>query len=648
MVLARSGALAAALVVAPLAILASAQPAAADVPIDDVCDTTTVGTTITLNVDCLTTDALTIPDGFTLNGNGNTITANDPDPSTGDTYTGAVVTNAAGATTMNIENLTVTGPDGGFPYLLPQNSCNSPFPGLFGIYFNDASGSVTNVEVRNIFQTNTAPGSPACGVGHGIRADGVTADRTVTITDTEVSDFQKSGLFASGRMTMNVTGSTIGPPSSVPFSIAQNSVTYTNTSTNSNPPVGAGGTMTGNTIIGGSFSSTGPADPASNASTAVLLFGSNNVTIDKNQIRGQDLGVSVAAGSTNSVISFNAFTRPTVPTPDSFGIGVSVEEGLADTTDLICNTFDGWNTNIEGDTQEACQAAPSTPHVRTVTSHDRVSPGQPFYDRIHVRGLAGGLGATAVARLYGPFTSRAAATCVPGHRVRTKTLHVDNGWNRTPAVHVNATGVYTWRVSLRANAANRSATHRCGQAVETTTVAKLGYVAPIVQGGFSGTISSPDLARRAPAPATIRMPAIGLRAPVMPERVIDGRMTLPANVGHVGWLRKSAGIGDKIGTSVIAGHVSDRHDNPGAMFDLSRAKAGQQITVTRAGTPYKFKVVSKATFDRRHRLPHRYFVTTGRHRLVLISCTKKVVYPNGHFHYTRYVVVVANRIHSRR
>ncbi len=310
--------------------------------------------TITLNADCETTEALTIPDGVTLNGGGNTITAFDPDPSTGDTYIGAVVTNAAGATTMNIENLTITGPDGGFPYLLPQNSCNSPFPGLFGIYFNDASGSVNNVEVRNMFQTNTAPGSPACGVGHGIRADGVTADRTVTITDTEVSDFQKAGLFASGRMTMNVSGSTIGPPSSVPFSIAQNSVTWTNTSTNSNPPVGAGGTMTDSTIIGGSYGETGPADPAGNASTAVLLFGSNNVTIDNNEIRGKDLGISVAARSTNSSISFNAFNRPDPPVADPYGIGVSVDPVLADTTDLICNTFDGWNTDIEGDLQIGC------------------------------------------------------------------------------------------------------------------------------------------------------------------------------------------------------------------------------------------------------------------------------------------------------
>ena len=161
----RSAALLLLVTLVPITVVAISSPASADAPIGSVCNVTATPTTITLNADCVTTEALTIPNGVTLNGAGHTITANDPAPSTGDTYTGAVVTNAAGATTMNIENLTVTGPDGGFPYLLPQNSCNSPFPGLFGIYFNDASGSVTNVEVRNIFQTNTAPGSPACGVG---------------------------------------------------------------------------------------------------------------------------------------------------------------------------------------------------------------------------------------------------------------------------------------------------------------------------------------------------------------------------------------------------------------------------------------------------------------------------------------------------
>jgi trimeric autotransporter adhesin len=179
---------------------------------------------------------------------------------------------------------------------------------------------------------------------------------------------------------------------------------------------------------------------------------------------------------------------------------------------------------------------------------------------------------------------------------------------------------------------------------ETIVVAKPGYVAPEIRGGFSGTIASPpDTDRR--VPITVAIPGIGMNAEVTPEGIVDGRMTLPGDVHDVGWLQNSAGVGDKIGTAVIGGHVSDRHDNPGAMFHLNRARAGQLITVTRGGKRYQFKVVSTATFDRRDKLPHRYFTTTGRHRLALVSCTAKVVFPNGHFHYTRYLVILAIQVH---
>jgi sortase (surface protein transpeptidase) len=78
------------------------------------------------------------------------------------------------------------------------------------------------------------------------------------------------------------------------------------------------------------------------------------------------------------------------------------------------------------------------------------------------------------------------------------------------------------------------------------------------------------------------------------------------------------------------------------MFNLSQAHAGQRITIRHTGKTYRFTVVDTATFDRDHRLPHRYFTTTGRHRLVLISCTHRVTRADGHFHYTRYQVVVAH------
>ena len=67
------------------------------------CTFTTVGSTMTLDADCTTDATITIPDGFTLNGNGHTITALDP---SGGHFLGAVVKNAGG--TANVTNLTVT------------------------------------------------------------------------------------------------------------------------------------------------------------------------------------------------------------------------------------------------------------------------------------------------------------------------------------------------------------------------------------------------------------------------------------------------------------------------------------------------------------------------------------------------------------
>ena len=93
---------------------------------------------------------------------------------------------------MHIQNLTVTGPEDGFQ--LCVNSGNV----LYGIFFNDAGGTVNNVTVDHIFQFQNGAFA-SCETGRAIRADGLTAARTVTITDTTVRDYQKSGFEARGR-----------------------------------------------------------------------------------------------------------------------------------------------------------------------------------------------------------------------------------------------------------------------------------------------------------------------------------------------------------------------------------------------------------------------------------------------------------------
>jgi hypothetical protein len=94
---------------------------------------------------------------------------------------------------------------------------------LYGIFFNDAGGTVSNVTVDHIFQfQNGAFGS--CQTGRAIRADGLSGARTVTISDTTVQDYQKSGFASRGLMTMNLTGSTAAPPSTRGIDLAERSV----------------------------------------------------------------------------------------------------------------------------------------------------------------------------------------------------------------------------------------------------------------------------------------------------------------------------------------------------------------------------------------------------------------------------------------
>jgi hypothetical protein len=311
------------------------------------------GTTFTLGADCATTAPILVPATITtVDGANHTISATDAG---GAQWNGGILTNASAGQTMNVQNLTITGPAAGFQL------CTISTNVLYGIFFDDASGSVNNVTIDHIFQfQNGAFGS--CQTGRAIRANGGGTARTVTITDTTVMDYQKSGFEARGSMTMNVSGSTAGPPHDLRGLIGQNAVSI----------VGATGTIANNTIIGSGDQQ--PGVGGSTDGTGVLLFGAHDVTVDHNTVTGAgtDLGVAVAADSTNAIISFNQIGRTAPDSPDPSGIGVVVDAPSVrlspaalqptqgpSTATLICNTFSGWNTNIVGAVQMSCTPLPN-------------------------------------------------------------------------------------------------------------------------------------------------------------------------------------------------------------------------------------------------------------------------------------------------
>jgi hypothetical protein len=300
--------------------------AVGDPDVETSCPGTLSGTTFTLTTNCDTTVSLTVPDGHTLDGAGHTITAHDPGP--GVPFSGGVLTNAG--TSMNIEDLAIMGT--GFAVI-----CAGQI--LTGIFFNDAGGSVSNVVVQDITQHS------GCPLGLGIRANATAGiARTVTITNTVVSGYQKGALVASGMMTMNVSASTLGPPDRTAPAVlpSQNGVQYGGTGVNA----GSSGTITGSTIYGSGFGN------ASDQGVAVLLFGATGVTLSNSIITGAgtDIGVAVSATSTGVVITRNQIGRTAPDVPDSVGVGVQVESGS--TATVTCNNFSGWITDVVGVAQQ--------------------------------------------------------------------------------------------------------------------------------------------------------------------------------------------------------------------------------------------------------------------------------------------------------
>jgi hypothetical protein len=373
-------------------LLPSPQANAGPIQIDCAAFGTTNGTTFTLNADCNTTVTLTVDDGWTVDGGGHTITAHDDGVTP---FPGPVLTNAVGATSMHVANLTIRGT--GF------SICASPDQ-LSGIRFHDASGTVSNVNVLDITLHS------GCVQGHGIWVRAVAADEpVVTITNTTVTGFQRTGLLGGGATStvpviLNVSGSTFGPADATiaPGVIAQNAVQI-----GSGPATGAS-SFTDNTVVGRAFGGTGT------FSTAMLVTRASNLTIGDNTITGAgtDRGIFVGSASTNVTIENNTIERTSPASPENSGFGVSSDDPAQ--ANLVCNTFSGWVTNLVNETQPPCITTTALPNGTVGTAYSAPvaghSPTPPVTWSVTGGALPPGLTMAADGTISGTPTTEGAFT----------------------------------------------------------------------------------------------------------------------------------------------------------------------------------------------------------------------------------------------
>lgn len=174
------------------------------------CATSTSGSTITLLADCTVTSTFVVPDGYTLDGDGHTIAAVDP---AGGAFLGAVVGNAGDE--MHVVDLTVDANGAG-------GTCHAGLDRLAGIRFVDAGGSVSGTTVQNVLQSAAMRG---CQEGNAIEVRNAVPDAqvAVTIADSVLTAYQKTGVVVDGNVAATIVGNTVTGLGPVPY-IAQNGI----------------------------------------------------------------------------------------------------------------------------------------------------------------------------------------------------------------------------------------------------------------------------------------------------------------------------------------------------------------------------------------------------------------------------------------
>jgi hypothetical protein len=153
---------------------------------------------VRLTADCVTNHTLYIPNGWTVDGAGHTITAVDPGAGG---FLGAVVRNGGGR--AHVHNLRIIGAVSG--------GCHAGDDRLRGILFESASGSILFSTVENIHRV----GSYGCQEGNGIEVRNAPYDGThpntqeVLIQQNTVSRYQKTGILANGDVRVVISGNDI-------------------------------------------------------------------------------------------------------------------------------------------------------------------------------------------------------------------------------------------------------------------------------------------------------------------------------------------------------------------------------------------------------------------------------------------------------
>lgn len=192
------------------------------------------------------------------------------------------------ATGVYLSDLTIDGTNNG-------GACGQ---GPYGIWYNDSSGVINEVAIRN----ETPTGNPTCSDGNGILVTASSGNATsLTVENSSIHAFGGNGVIASG-VNVNVTlkNNTIGGNNPGP---ASNGVAYVG---------GASGTMSGNSIANVIEAVSYPNEGG--AGFGILIECSDGVIVSGNNIADTQVGIWIGefGTCTGGYGNANTITRNTI------------------------------------------------------------------------------------------------------------------------------------------------------------------------------------------------------------------------------------------------------------------------------------------------------------------------------------------------
>jgi Right handed beta helix region len=199
------------------------------------------------------------------------------------------------ATAVTVSHLTVDGNNNGL------SGCSAPDP--IGIYYQNASGTITDNAVRNVIMD---PADQGCQLGLAINVESNTANPLVTVSDNSVRNYDKNGITASGPGTGGGPGVTV--TANTVIGLGATTVTAQN---GIQIGYGATGTVSSNYVIDDIYINPadcgGPSpDPPCYGSSGILIYASSGVTASSNTVESTQLGIVPATdpnyGTANNTV----------------------------------------------------------------------------------------------------------------------------------------------------------------------------------------------------------------------------------------------------------------------------------------------------------------------------------------------------------